>query len=58
MNISNIYPSNIDIKHDYIKINNTYVSHIIIHNLPNEIEMLELSKIIPKCFTVLKASIS
>lgn len=48
MNIRNIYPANIDIKHDYIRINNTYVSHIIIHDLPKEIEMLELVKIIPR----------
>ena len=48
MNISNIYPANIDIKHDYIKVNNMYVSHIIIYDLPSEIDMLELTKIIPR----------
>lgn len=48
MNISNIYPANIDIKHDYIKINNIYVSHIIIQELPSQIGMLEIFKIIPK----------
>lgn len=48
MNINNIYPTNIDIKHEYIKINNLYVSHIIIQDLPREINMLDLTKIIPK----------
>jgi len=48
MNISNIYPANIDIKHDYIKINNIYVSHVIIQELSSEIDMLQLVKIIPK----------
>lgn len=48
MNTNNIYPSNIQIEHDYIKINNLYVSHIIIECLANEIDMFEFNKIIPK----------
>lgn len=48
MKINNIYPSNIQIEHDYIKINNLYVSHIIIECLPNEIDMFEFNKIVPK----------
>ncbi len=48
MNIESIYPTNIIIKHDYIKINNKYISTIIIEELPKEISMLEMNNIIPK----------
>lgn len=48
MNITNVYPANVILKHDYIKINNHYVASIILQELPQEIDMLDIVKIIPK----------
>ncbi len=48
MKVSNIFPSNVEIKHDYIKVNNKYIASIIIHELPRQIYMLEIMKMIPK----------
>ena len=48
MKIQNIYPSSIHVKYDYIKIDNTYIASIVISELANNIEMLEINKIIPR----------
>ena len=46
MTIDKIYPNNIIIKYDHIKIDNTYIANIIICDLPKEIGMLDLDNII------------
>lgn len=48
MNVTSLYPSNVIIKHDYIKINNYYITSIILSDLPDKISMLEIMKIIPQ----------
>lgn len=48
MKLDSIYPSNINIKYDYVKVNNTFVIGIIISELTGEIGIFDFVKAIPK----------
>lgn len=47
MILDTIYPNNLIIKYDYIKIDNINVASIIVYDLPKQIGMLELNNILP-----------
>lgn len=48
LKLDSIYPSNINIKYDYVKVNNTFVIGIIISEITGEIGIFDFVKAIPK----------
>lgn len=48
MEMASIYPNNLNIKYDYVKVNNTFVAGIIITELSSEIGLFDFVNAIPK----------